>query len=142
MEVLETYDDALALCFAIFGETLLHFGAWYDALVLDVILEDFVLGTLHLEEYSTHDSWMIATHGGFVDDLELWLMEAWLGLDDVLVGGGGTLMIWRQFLFYILPVSWSMPPLRVGFLKPLLAGSKRLQAGSCKRSWYSYFSWH
>ena len=53
--------------------------AWYDALVLDAILEDLVYGALHLEGYSTHDSWMIATHGGFVDDLELWLMEAWLG---------------------------------------------------------------
>ena len=54
-------------------------------------MEDLVYGALHLEEYSTHDSWMIATHGGFVDDLDdalvdgglawmmLWLMEAWLG---------------------------------------------------------------
>ena len=68
------YDDALALCFAIFGDTLLHFGAWYDALVLDVILEDFVYGVLHLEEYSTHDSWMIATHGGLAW-MMCWLME-------------------------------------------------------------------
>ena len=48
MEVLETYDDALALCFAIFGETLLHFGAWYDALVLYAILEDLVYEALLL----------------------------------------------------------------------------------------------
>ena len=34
------------------------------------------------------------------------------------------------FLLYILPVSWSLPPLRVGSLKPLLVGSKRTLAGS------------
>ena len=85
---------------------------------------------------------MIATHGGF-DDLELWLMEAWLGWcfgwwrfwfdGDLVDGGFATLMIWRQFLFYILLVSWSLPPLRVGFLKPLLVGSKRTLVGSSKR---------
>ena len=109
---------------------------------LDVILEDLVYGALHLEEYSTHDSWMIATHGGFVDDLELWLMEAWLGWcvgwwrvfdGDLVDGVFGSLMIWRQFLFYTLPTSWSLPPLRVGFLKPLLVGSKRTLVGSSRR---------
>ena len=34
------------------------------------------------------------------------------------------------FLLYILPVSWSLPHLRVGSLKPLLVGSKRTLAGS------------
>ena len=38
-------------------------------------------------------------------------------------GGFGTLLL------YILPVSWSLPPLRVGSLKPLLVGSKRTLAG-------------
>ena len=104
------------------------------------------------------------------DDMEVLMMEAWLwwwfgcfdwwhggvalmmtwcfgwwrfGLDDVLVDRVfGMLMIWRQFSFYTLPVSWSLPPLRVGFLKPLLVGSKRLRAGSCKKSWYSYLSWY
>ena len=55
-------------------------------------------------------------------------------MDDVLVDGGfGMLMIWRQFLFYTLPASWSLPPLRVGFLKPLLVGSKRTLARSRRR---------
>ena len=47
--------------------------AWYDALVLDggsCLWCTTLGGVLY--------SWMIATHGGF-DDLELWLMEAWLG---------------------------------------------------------------
>ena len=50
-------------------------------------------------------------------------------------------LTWRQFLFYILLASWSFLPLRVGFLKPLLVGSKRIQVGSCEKSWCSYFSW-
>ena len=37
------------------------------------------------------------------------------------------------FLFYVLPVSWSLPHLRVGSLKPLLVGSKRTLAGSSER---------
>ena len=52
---------------------------------------------------------------------------------DLVDGGFATLMIWRQFLFYILPASWSLPPLRVGFLKPLLVGSKRTLDGSSRR---------
>ena len=36
-------------------------------------------------------------------------------------------------LFYILLSSWSLLPLRVGFLKPLLVGSKRTIAGSRER---------
>ena len=84
---------------------------------MHAILEDLVYGALLLED----------------DDG---------GLDDVLVDGGfGTLMIWRQFLFYILPIRWSLPHLRVEFLKPLLVGSKRTLAGSSKKSWNSYFSW-
>ena len=61
------------------------------------------------------------------------------------------LMTWRfeleleidleAVLFYILLASWSLLHLRVGFLKPLLVGSERTQAGSCKKSWCSYFSW-
>ena len=39
-------------------------------------------------------------------------------------GGFGTLLL------YILLVSWCLPPLRVGSLKPLLVGSKRTLAGS------------
>ena len=42
------------------------------------------------------------------------------GLDD-----GGSC----ASLLYILPVSWSLPPLRVGSLKPLLVGSKGTLAG-------------
>ena len=34
-----------------------------------------------------------------------------------------------DFLLYILPVSWSLPPLRVGSLKPPLVGSKRTLVG-------------
>ena len=81
--------------------------------------------------------WCVA----LLDDLELWLMEAWIGwcfggLDDVLVDGGSC-----AFLFYILLVSWSLPHLRVGSLKPLLVGSNRTLAGSSTKSWISYFSW-
>ena len=101
-------------------------------------MEDLVYGALHLEEYSTH-GWLL-----HMEALMTWSFGWWrLGLDDVLWrfwfdgdlvdGGFATLMIWRQFLFYILPASWSLPPLRVGFLKPLLVGSKRTLAGSSKR---------
>ena len=38
-----------------------------------------------------------------------------------------------SFLLYILQISWSLPHLRVGFLKPLLVGSKRILARSSKR---------
>ena len=88
--------------------------------------------------------WLLEDDDVVLPWLMTWSFGWWsFGLDDVLVDGGfGTLMIWRQFLFYILLVSWSLPHLRVGFLKPLLVGSKRLQAGSCKKSWYSYFSWY
>ena len=60
--------------------------------------------------------WCCAT---LIDDLELWLMEVWLGwclgwwrfwyVDDL-----------ETVIFYILPASWSLPPLRVGFLKTSL----------------------
>ena len=49
-------------------------------------------------------------------------------MDDVLVNGGSC-----AFLFYVLPVSWSLPHLRVGSLKPLLVGSKRTLARSSER---------
>ena len=35
-------------------------------------------------------------------------------------------------LFYILLASWSLLPLRVGFLKPLLVGTKRHKLGLVK----------
>lgn len=82
--------------------------------------------------------WCCAT---LIDDLELWLMEVWLGwclgwwrfwyVDDL-----------ETVLFYILLVSWSLPHLRAGFLKPLLVGSKRTLVGSSNKSWNSYFSWY
>ena len=75
-------------------------------------------------------------HGGFEvtlkdDDAMLLCLMTWSfdggltwwcfgGLDD-----GGSC----AFLLYILLVSWSLPPLRVGSLKPLLVGSKRILAG-------------
>ena len=74
---------------------------------------------------------------GLVDALEAWLGWCVRGLDDDLVHGGSCI-----FLFYILPVSWSLPHLRVGSLKPLLVGSKRTLAGSSTKSWSSYFSWN
>ena len=37
--------------------------------------------------------------------------------------------------------SWVLHTLRVGFLKPLLVGSKRTLVGSSTKSWISYFSW-
>ena len=49
-------------------------------------------------------------------------------MDDVFVDGGSC-----TFLSYILLVSWSLPNLRVGSLKPLLVGSKRTLAGSSIR---------
>ena len=91
---------------------------------------------LHMEDLLmtwSFDWWRL---GALVDGglawMMLWLMEAWLGW---------CLGWWRfwyvddlgQFLFYTLPTSWSLPPLRVGFLKPLLVGSKRTLAGSSRR---------
>ena len=94
--------------------------------------------------------WLGALVDGGFAWMELWLMEALLGWcfgwwrfwfdGDLVDGGFATLMIWRQFLFYILPISWSLPPLRVGFLKPLLVGSKRTLAGSSNKSW-SWMIW-
>ena len=114
----------------------------------------FDYGVLHLED----------------DDMEVLMMEAWLWwwfgcfdwwhggfalmmtwcfgwwrlclVGDLVDGGFATLMIWRQFLFYILPASSSLPPLRVAFLKPLLVGSKRIEAGSCTRVGALIFSWN
>ena len=82
-------------------------------------------------------------HGGFAL-LMTWSFGWWrLGLDDVLVDGGFWWWLgWWSFwfvddleivLFYTLPISWSLPPLRVGSLKPLLVGSKRTLAGSSER---------
>ena len=62
--------------------------------------------------------------GALVDGCLDWIGWCFGGLDDVLVVGGSC-----AFLLYILPVSWSLPPLRVGSLKPLLVGSKRTLAG-------------
>ena len=81
------------------------------------------------------------------DDLELWLMEAWLGWCF-----GGLMMSW---LMEVLVRWWfgdcsystlylqagSCTHLRVGSLKPLLVGSKRTLVGSSIKSWISYFSW-
>ena len=44
--------------------------------------------------------------------------------------------------YFVLLASWVLHTLRVGFLKPLLVGSKRTQVGFCKKSWSSYFSWN
>ena len=83
------------------------------------------------------------------DDVVLPLLMTWsfgwwrLGLDDVLVDGGfwwwfGWWSLWfvddlETMLFYTLSISWSLPPLRVAFLKPLLVGSKRTLARSSER---------
>ena len=45
-------------------------------------------------------------------------------------------------LFFVLLASWVLHTLRVGFLKPLLVGSKRTQAGSCKSVGALIFSWN
>ena len=133
----------------LFWWTMLHFGAWYDAL----ILEDLWLWCATLGGWWHGDFddgrlalvmiwllWLMTWRLCFDDDLVLWLMEIWLGwclgwwrfwyVDDL-----------ETVLFYILPVSWSLPHLRVGFLKPLLVGSKRTLDGSSTKSWISYFSW-
>ena len=39
----------------------------------------------------------------------------------------------ETILFYILHARWSLLPLRVGFLKPLLVGTKRYKLGLVKR---------
>ena len=59
------------------------------------------------------------------------------GLDDVelvleLSCGAWS---WRHVavLFHILLASWSLLPLRVGFLKPLLVGTKRHKLGLVQR---------
>jgi hypothetical protein len=44
-------------------------------------------------------------------------------------------------LFYILLASWSLLPLRVGFLKPLLVGTKRHKLGLVQRVGALTFSW-
>ena len=79
--------------------------------------------------------WRLCFDGDLMEALLCWWLGWWrFCFDDVLVDGGfATLMIWRQFLFYTLPASWSLPPLRVGFLKPLLVGSKRRLAGPSER---------
>ena len=132
MEFLEAYHDALCYTLSLvwcpsFGWRIFDYGALH--------LEDDDMETLMME------AWLWWWSGCF--DWWLWgfaLMMTWcfgwwrFGLVDVLVDGGfGTLMIWRYFLFYNLPVRWSLPHLRVGFLKPLLVGSKRTLAGSSKR---------
>ena len=82
-------------------------------------------------------------HGGFAL-MMTWCFGWWrlCLVGDLVDGGFATLMIWRQFLFYILPASWSLPPLRVGFLKPLLVGCKRTLAGSSIRVGSLVFSWN
>ena len=45
-------------------------------------------------------------------------------------------------LFFVLLASCVLHTLRVGFLKPLLVGSKRTQAGSCIRVGALVFSWN
>ena len=142
--------DALALCsWRIFhwwwscylGGALLHVGDLvHDALVLEGSClwsathgDDSWLMWWRLEVTLEDDDavlpWMVTWWRICFDDLGFWLMEDWLGwcfagLDDVLVDGGSC-----TFLLYILPVSWSLPPLRVGSLKYLLVGSKRTLAG-------------
>ena len=44
--------------------------------------------------------------------------------------------------YFILLASWVLHTLRVGFLKPLLVGSKRTQVGSCTRVGALIFSWN
>ena len=44
-------------------------------------------------------------------------------------------------LFYILLASWSLLPLRVGFLKPLLVGTKRHKLGLVQRVGALTLSW-
>ena len=61
---------------------MLHFRAWYDSLVLQVILEDFVYGALNLEltlvdTFGGFGVVLVDVFGGFggiclVDSLRLW----------------------------------------------------------------------
>ena len=44
--------------------------------------------------------------------------------------------------YFVLLASWVLHTLRVGFLKTLLVGSKRTQAGSCTRVGALIFSWN
>ena len=44
-------------------------------------------------------------------------------------------------LFYILLASWRLLPLRVGFLKPLLVGTKRHKLGLVQRVGALTFNW-
>ena len=44
-------------------------------------------------------------------------------------------------LFYLLLASWSLLPLRVGFLKPLLVGTKRHKLSLVQRGGALTFSW-
>ena len=47
----------------------------------------------------------------------------------------------EAILFYILHASWSLLLLRVGFLKPLLVGTKRHKLGLVQRVGGLTFSW-
>ena len=114
--------------------------AWYDALVLDgesclwcATLGGVFYSWLMDDCYTWRLCWWLdaLVDGGFALMVLWWWRLCFVG--DLVDGGFATLMIWRQCLFYTLPVSWSLPPLRVGFLKPLLVGSKRTLAGSSRR---------
>ena len=90
-------------------------------------------------------TWRERICGGFdgdVDALLYWLMTwrlgAWGGslvwsLEVVELSCGAW--SWRHVavLFHILLASWSLLPLGVGFLKPLLVGSKRHKLGLVQR---------
>ena len=84
-------------------------------------------------------------------------MEAWLilgGLDyEVIFGGLDDVELvlelscgawsWRHVavLFHILHASWSLLSLRLGFLKPLLFGTKRHKMGLVPRAGTLIISW-
>ena len=72
---------------------------------------------------------------GWIVDFVEWLMDRW---------GDIWLTDWVAavaVLFYVLHASWDLQPLRIGFLKLLLVGSKRCKLGLVHRAGALIVSW-
>ena len=108
------------------GGLLLEFGGGLGSLTFDLV---YIL------------SWILR-------GLSTCLDYAWelvvMRIDDVVVSDDDQMDGWAVsmvVLFLILHASWSLLPLRVGFLKPLLVGTKRHKLGLVKRVGALIISW-
>ena len=106
------------------GGLLLEIGGWLGGLTFDLV---YIL------------SWILR-------GLSTCLDYAWelvvTRIDDVAVLDDDQMDGWAvdvEVLLYILLASWSLLPLRVGFLKTTLGWNQETQAGSCTKSWCSSY---